>query len=147
MGVNMKYKFLILLIGSYLLAFSINLFPALKYPDLNVGIFNLLVTLLFMLLFLIYSKNGSKKLKVFTIVGVASGVLIFLITTFEHLMFDNVILDSIASLQYPFYLIFITPLFGGNILFDLSYGTYSLLMSLFYGVVLGLTIYPACNEQ
>ncbi|WP_019413432.1 hypothetical protein [Paenisporosarcina sp. TG20] len=131
----MNYKFLLLLLVSYLLAFSINLMPALKYPDLNMNIFNLLVTLLFMFLLFLYSKKGSKTLKVFSIVGVISGVLVFVVTTFEHAMIGNGILDVIASIQYPFYLIFITPLFGGNILFDLSYGSYSLLMSLFYGVV------------
>ncbi|WP_226036573.1 hypothetical protein [Aquibacillus saliphilus] len=137
----MKYLFLILLIGSYLLAFSINLIPSIKHPDLTIGIFNLLVTILFMVLLLLYSEKGSKILKIFSIFGVISGVIVFVITTFEHDMIGNGILDVIVSIQYPFYLIFITPLFGGNILFDLSYGTYSLLMSLFYGVVIGLTVY------
>ena len=73
--------------------------------------------------------------------GAISGVIVFVITTFEHAMIGNGILDVIASIQYPFYLIFVTSLFGGNILFDLSYGAYSLWMSLFYGVVFGLTVY------
>ncbi len=137
----MKYRFLVLLIASYILAFSVNLMPSIMYPDLNVDGFNLLVSLLFMLLLLLYSRRGSKKLKVFAVLGVISGILVFFITTFEHAMFDNIILDSIASLQYPFYLIFITPVFGGNLLFAQSYGSYSLLISLFYGIILGLTIY------
>ena len=127
--------------ASYLLAFSINLMPALKYPDLNMNIFNLLVTLLFMFLLLLYSKKGSKTLMIFSIVGVISGVLVFVVTTFEHAIFDNAILDAISSIQYPLFLIFTTPIFGGNVLFNLSYGLYSLLMSLFYGVVLCLTVY------
>ncbi|MCJ0930512.1 hypothetical protein MST22_05030 [Virgibacillus halodenitrificans] len=137
----MKYRFLVLLIASYILAFSVNLMPSIMYPDLKVDGFNLLVTLLFMFLLLLYSRRGSKKLKVFAVLGVISGILVFFITTVEHAMFDNIILDSIASLQYPFYLIFITPVFGGNILFDLSYGSYSLLMSLFYGIIFVFTIY------
>lgn len=143
----MKYKFLLCLIASYLLAFSVNLMPAIMHPDLNVDVFNLLVTLLFMFLLLMYTRKGSKKLKVFAVLGVISGILVFIITTFEHAMFDNIILDSIASLQYPFYLIFTTPVFGGNILFDLSYGSYSLLMSLFYGIIFGLTIYFKKNDE
>ncbi|OZU87583.1 hypothetical protein CIL03_15955 [Virgibacillus indicus] len=137
----MKYILLILLIGSYLLAFSINLMPSIKHPDSSIGTFNALVTILFMVLLLMYSKKGSRILKIFSIFGVISGVIVFVITTFEHVMIGNGILDVIATIQYPFYLIFITPLFGGNILFDLSYGSYSLLMSLFYGVVFGLTVY------
>lgn len=137
----MKYILLILLIGSYLLAFSINLMPSIKHPDSSIDTFNALVTILFMVLLLMYFKKGSKILNIFSIFGVISGVIVFVITTFEHAMIGNGILDVIASIQYPFYLIFITPLFGGNILFDLSYGSYSLLMSLFYGVVFGLTVY------
>ncbi|UFU00026.1 hypothetical protein KO561_03410 [Radiobacillus kanasensis] len=142
----MNDKFLIFLIGSYFLAFSVNLMPAIKHPDLDVNVFHLLVTLFFMLLLLMYSKKGSKKLKVFALVGVISGLLVFVITTFEHAMFEHVILNSIAALQYPFYLIFTTPVFGGNMLFDLSYGSYSLLVSLFYGVVFVLTNFFRKND-
>ncbi|MFB4166854.1 hypothetical protein [Virgibacillus sp. JSM 102003] len=131
----MKYIFLLLVIGSYLLAFSINLIPSIKHPDSDIDILNSLVTVLFMVLLLTYTKKGSRILKTFSMIGVISGVIVFVITTFEHDMIGNGILDVIASIQYPFYLIFITPLFGGNILFDLSYGSYSLLMSLFYGAV------------
>lgn len=137
----MNYKFLLLLIGSYLLAFSVNFMPALKHPDLSMDIFNLLVTLLFMFILLIYSKKGTKQLILFSMIGVISGLLVFVITTFEHAMIGIGILDVIASIQYPFYFIFTIPIFGGNILFDLSYGEYSLLMSLFYGIVFGITIY------
>jgi hypothetical protein len=137
----MKNKFSILLIVSYLLAFSVNLMPSLKYPDVKVNISHLLTTLLFIFLLLMYSKKGSKTLKVFSIVGVVSGVLIFVVKTFENAMLENAILDAIASIQYPLFLIFTTPIFGGNILFNLSYGSYSLLMSLFYGAVLCLTLY------
>ena len=141
MSIGKKKYFFILFIGSYVLALLINIMPALKHPDLNMNIFNLLVTLLFMFLLLMYSKNGSKTLKVFSIIGVISGILVFVIKTIENALFDNVIFDAIASIQYPLYLIFTSPIFGGNILFDLSYGSYALSTSLFYGVVFGLTVY------
>src|SRR5699024_1991658 len=104
--INMKYIFFILVIASYLLAFSINLMPALKYPDLNMDILNLLVTILFMVLLLMYIKKGSKILKVFSMLGAVSGVIVFAIATFEHAMIGNGILDVIASIQIPFYIIF-----------------------------------------
>ncbi|WP_186577931.1 hypothetical protein [Aquibacillus kalidii] len=137
----MDYKPYIFLIGSYLFAFFLNLMPSIKYPDLNMNVWNLVVTLVFMFLLIMYSKQGKKKLKIFSLVGVISAVLVFLITAFEQVMFEHAFLDAIASLQYPLYLLFITPLFGGNDLFDVSYGLYSLLMSLFYGIVFGLTLY------
>ncbi len=131
----------LLLIGSYLLAFIINLIPSIKHPDSTISIFNLLVTILFIVLLLVYSKKEGKILRVFSIFGIISGVIVFGITTFEHAMIGNGILDAIASIHFPFYLTFITPLFGINMLFDLSYGFYSLWISLFYGVLFALTVY------
>ncbi|QDP41509.1 hypothetical protein [Radiobacillus deserti] len=137
----MNYKLLIGLIGSYILSFSVNVIPAIKYPDLNVGVFHLLVTLVFIILLVTYSIKGSNALKIFSSIGVLSGVLIFVLTTFESNMLGNSIFDLVVSIQYPFYFIFTIPVFGCNLLFDLSSGSYSLLMSLFYGAVFALATY------
>ncbi|ASK64007.1 hypothetical protein CFK37_18520 [Virgibacillus phasianinus] len=138
----MTNKFFFLLICSYLLAFSTNLMPSAKHPDLNMNIFNFLTTTLFIIILLLFAKQGSngksgtRKLQIFSTLGIISGGIIFLIKSFENVMFDYVVLDSIASIQYPFYLIFTTPLYGINSLLDLNYAAYSLLMSLFYILVL-----------
>lgn len=142
----MKLKLLVLLICSYLLAFSTNLFPSLKHPDSNMNIFNLMATTLFLIVLLIFVKKGvysgksNKKLKVFLIFGFISGLVVYVINMFESTMMDYAILDIIASIQYPFYLIFTTPLFGVNFLFDLSYATFALLMSIVYVLVFILVI-------
>jgi len=143
----MDYKLLVLLICSYILAFSINMMPALKHPDLNLNVFNLFVSIILLIVLLIYTRKGNNKLKVFSIIGVISGVLIFTIKTFENSMFDHTFWDTIASIQYPFYLIFTTPLFGLNILFDLNYATYSLLLSLFYFLVFILAVNTKKNDS
>ncbi|WP_164667284.1 hypothetical protein [Virgibacillus doumboii] len=131
----MNYKLLLVLILSYSLAFSVNFMPSIKHPDSNMNMLNLLVSLLFVLILFLYARKGNKIFRIFTIAGVTSGIIVFVITRFEHLMYNNVLLDMIASIQYPLYLIFITPLFGGNIAFGMSYGAYGLLMSLVYGLV------------
>lgn len=142
----MKLKLLVLLICSYLLAFSTNLFPSLKHPDSNMNIFNLLATTLFLIVLLIFVKKGvysgksNKKLKLFLIFGFISGLVVYVINMFESTMMDYAMLDIIASIQYPFYLIFTTPLFGVNFLFDLSYATFALLMSAVYVLVFILVI-------
>lgn len=137
----MKFKLLILLMCLYVVAFTINVIPSIKHPDSNMNIFNLFATILFLLVLLMYSKKSTKKLKILSIFGVISGVLVFVITRVEDFMFNYAILDAIGSIQYPLYLIFTTPLFGINFLFDLSYGTFALLMSLFYIFVFILTEY------
>lgn len=132
---------LILLIGTYLLAFVMNFMPAIKHPDLNLDRIDLITSILFAIFLLIYSSTGSKKLRIFSMFGIFSGIAIFLIVNFESVMSDNFILNAIASIQYPLYSIFTIPFFGGNLLFDVNYATYSLYLSLFYVIVLGLSIY------
>lgn len=136
-----KKLFLTVLIAAYLLALWINFMPALMHPDLNMNSLNLFVSTLFAIMLLLYSTRGSKKLIIFSIVGTLSGVLIFTINTFEYILMDKLVLDAIASLQYLLYPIFTIPFFGGNLLFNVNYATYSVFLSLFYVVVLGLSIY------
>lgn len=142
----MKVKLLFLLTCSYLIAFSTNLIPSLKHPDSNMNIFNLLVTTLFLIVLLIFVKKGvfsgnsNKKLKVFLIFGFISGLVVYVIKMFESTMMDYENLDIIASIQYPFYLMFTTSLFGVNFLFDLSYEIFALLMSAVYVLVFILVI-------
>lgn len=119
----------------YLLAFAINLMPSIKYPDLTMSIIHLIVSLLFLTVFVLYAKKGDKKLAVFSMIGMISGICIFLIKTVESFMFDYAIFDVIASIQYPLYLVFTTPLFGGNLLISVNYEIYSLLTTMFYLLV------------
>lgn len=132
--INGKSRLLLfmLLIGVYLLAFMLNFMPAIKHPDLNVSSIALFSSILYALLLLIYSISGDKKIRIFSLVGILSGVLIYLI--------DHFILNAIDFLQHPLYAIFTIPFFGGNRLFDIHYAQYSLFLSLFYGVVLGVSI-------
>ncbi|MFK5708098.1 hypothetical protein [Lysinibacillus boronitolerans] len=132
---------LILLIGTYLLAFVMNFMPAIKHPDLNLDRIDLITSILFAIFLLMYSSTGSKKLRIFSMFGIFSGIAIFLIVNFESVMSDNFILNTIASIQYPLFSIFTIPFFGVNLLFDVNYATYSLYLSLFYVIVLGLSNY------
>ncbi|MFC3211239.1 hypothetical protein [Planomicrobium okeanokoites] len=138
----MKFKFWILLISSYLIAFSTNLIPSLKHPDSNISIFNLLATFLLLIAFLIVIKkvwsSGKlhKSLKRFLLVGFISGLVIYGIKIFEDTLMNYNVLDMTASIQYLIYLLFITPLFGMNYLFDMGYGNFSLLISVVYIFIL-----------
>lgn len=135
----MKLKFFIFLICSYLIAFISNLIPSLKYPDSTMSSFNLIVTVLFLIALLIFVKKASyiskvnKGLKVYLIFGFISGLVVYVIKIFEDTMMNYAILDMIASIQYPFYLMFTAPLFGMNYLFDINYEVVSLLGSVVYG--------------
>ena len=137
-GIKMNLKLFIFLICSFLIAFTLNLIPSLKHPDSTMNVFNILATALFLIALLLFIKKAShsekskKGLKVFLIIGFIAGLIVYVIKMLEGTMTDYAILDMIASIQYPFYLIFTTPLFGLNYLFDISYETFSLLMSAVY---------------
>lgn len=137
----MKIIILILLAASYILAFSINLLSSIKHPDTTMNITQLYVSAFYLLiltaLIIVSSRitKGTKIVRLFVISGIFSGILIYIITTFEHIMMEYFILDILASIQYPIYPIFVTPLFGFNYLFDLKYGEFSLLVSLVYLVL------------
>ncbi len=137
----MNKKLLFLLIASYLLAFSINLMPAMKYPDLEIGVFNLIVSIVFIFFLTIYAKTGSKNFRIFSMVGTISGVMVYLGTLFEGRSLGGDFWDVLATIQYPFYFIFTTPLFGGNLFFEISHETYSLALSLIYALVFGILLY------
>ena len=46
------------------------------------------------------------------------------------------ILDIISNIQFPLYILYITPFFGLNYIFDISYGVLSLIVSIIYFIFL-----------
>ena len=134
----MTTKTFIFFICSYIVALAINLIPSIKHPDYNVTILNLLVTISFIVtLFVVVRKVTHRNafynsLNIFLIFGFLSGWIVYVITKFEHITLKYAILDVIASIHYPFYIIYTTPLFGLNYLFDVNYEVFSLLMSVVY---------------
>ncbi|MCT2538266.1 hypothetical protein NC661_10465 [Aquibacillus koreensis] len=134
-------KFLLLLIASYVIAFSINLMPAIKHPDLHMPFSHLITSTLLMILLLLATKRGSKQMLHFSLIGALSGVIVFVLAKVEQVMGVHVIVDVVTSIQYPAFFIFIIPLFGLNFLIDLSYDVFSLCMSLFYITLFGITFY------
>lgn len=128
----MKNKVVYILILTYLLATIINLIPSLKYPDSNLSVINILVSVFFLLALLVFSINKThyKVFNLFLIFGIIGGCLIYVINKFDIAIIEN--------LQYPLYIIFITPLFGGNAIFDYEYGVYSLLVTITYLIIYNL---------
>lgn len=132
----MKFKLGIFLAVSYFIAFSLNLVPSIKHPDSTINILNLLAAALFLVALLTAVKKGTfKGIKLFLIAGFVSGLVVYTLNLMEDTLMSHAVLDVITSIQYPVYLLFITPLFGMNYLFDISYGVFSLLMAGVYGLI------------
>ncbi|WP_145997322.1 hypothetical protein [Salirhabdus sp. Marseille-P4669] len=116
------------------MALLLNIVPSLKYPDSTIQIVHLLASLFVLLALLLYTKVGTKNLFIFSIFGIISGLFIYLIKMFESTITTYPILDALASIQYLFYVVFTTPLFGINVLLDLNYAMFSLVISVVYVV-------------
>ncbi len=130
------------IIATYIISLSINLFDSIKYPDSEIGLINLILSLIFLIAvsnFLLYTlKNNynTKIIKILLSIASISGVLIYIIVSFYDYMFDNMILDIISNIQFPLYILYITPFFGLNYIFDISYGAFSLIISIVYFIFL-----------
>ncbi|MER2261306.1 MAG: hypothetical protein ABS934_04775 [Psychrobacillus sp.] len=127
-------KFLIMIIVIYIIALLVNFVPAIKFPDHRISIFNLAISVLFLIGILYYSsvKNGI----VLYGIGFVATSVIFVVNLIESYLFDYVVLDVLANIQYPLYVIFVIPFFGLNKLLNMSYGNFSFIVSLLYLIIL-----------
>lgn len=127
-------KFLIMIIVIYIIALLVNFVPAIKFPDHRISIFNLAISVLFLIGILYYSsvKNGT----VLYGIGFVATSVIFVVNLIESYLFDYVVLDVLANIQYPLYVIFVIPFFGLNKLLNMSYGNFSFIVSLLYLIIL-----------
>lgn len=138
----MKFKWLLVVLIIYVLALMTNLMPSLKYPDTTTNVFHLMNSLVLLIMVVLLAFKPSIKGKSLSIfkailfVGSLSGVIVFIIHTVENYAVNHALLDIISSIQYPLYLIFTTPFFGINHLFQLNYEIFSLFMSAVYLIIL-----------
>ncbi|MCG3088927.1 hypothetical protein [Sporosarcina cyprini] len=130
----MKSKLFILLCCSYLIAFVINLIPSIKHPDSTMTIIHLFASTLLVIALSAFIKMTSFQnvvVKNTLFIGFISGLMVYTVNFLTSLT-EIAMIDILAAIQYPFYLIFVTPFFGMNYLVGLSYDAFSLLLSAVY---------------
>lgn len=127
----------------FFISMAINLFVSLKYPDINIGFINFIVSFLFILfcLYLIFtSKNLFKPTFVYWITPIVGCILVFIFENSFLLKSEHVILDVISGIEYPLYILFVTPIFGLNWLLKLKVSSFSLVCSTIYFVLFILSL-------
>lgn len=130
-----------LIVGiAYILALVCNFIPSIKFPDSEIGVINIIVTIIFLGALVVLSLKGKNWAKTFLLVGTIGGIVVSIIHALEMGLFDNAIYGIVSGLQYPFYILFITPLFGGNALLEINYGLYSFIIAGIYLVLLLLNM-------
>lgn len=139
------------MVGIYSNAFIVNFITSIKYPDSQITILNFFVSLLYVLSILlglktIVTSKNSKLFKNYIIGGIMSCIFIYFATEFEHIAHDYLVLDIISGIHYLLYSLFVTPLFGFNYIFNVNYGVFSAIISLFYLVALCI-IYKISKQK
>lgn len=124
----------IILVFSYLVSLAANIFVSLKHPDGSITTLMLGLSILLLIVDLMWIKNAirskwEKSLKIFAWIGLITGPVVYLIATFDFL-------EIVSAIQYPLYVIFITPFFGLNRIFNFSYQQFSLIVSVYYLIIL-----------
>lgn len=132
-------KWRILLVLGYLGAMGINLFDAIKYPDSELTIINLLASCAFLLLLVIAVRKSEQAkeglfLKHLLLIAMGASILVFLFSKLESIGYQYFLIDLLANAQYPLYIAFIVPIFGFNYGFQVDYGSFSALGVMIYMV-------------
>lgn len=110
----------------FLLAFGANFWAGLKYPDIEPNILGFLATA-FYLFSLFFIRN--KRLFLFSALG---SLLTGFLFAMEFYLLNNTFLDTLSSIRYPLYGLFIMPFFGINMVFSLSIESFAFLSAGIY---------------
>ena len=107
-------KCLIVLSSLYVLAFIVNLIPSIMFPDATIQPIHAVASgLLLVCMFgTCLLRNRVAKLLILAILF--ASVTVFTLISFESYVYDIVLLDALFAIQYPLYVLFVTPLFGLN---------------------------------
>lgn len=137
----------LLFIGSYMAALFVNLWPAMFYPDSTftpwmIGFSAMLLIVLALLLnrMPLFSK-GNFVIIVLFFVGSFGGAFIYIANTLSWTWSESFVLNVLSNGQFLFYLPFVVPLFGLNYFFALPFQQFSLLVGVFYFIVVSCLLF------
>lgn len=132
-----------IVIAIYFVVLAINLIVAIKFPDSTIRMHHLLASLVFLTMLVVVSIKNIIQMKYFLLIGTTCSIYVFAMIRLEgDLIGDFVVLDSLVNLQYPLYILFVTPLFGLNYFSEMSVDLVAVCIAAVYAVLL-LAIYPA----
>ena len=110
-----------IVISIYLVVLVINLMVSLKFPESTIMIHHLLASIVFLTMLIYVSIKNNMQMKYLLLLGTFCSIYVFAMIQLEaDLMGDFLILDSLVNLQYPMYILFVTPLFGLNYFSQMS---------------------------
>ena len=114
------------LITIYLGVLGINLFVSLIFPDISIEAIHFLASFILFVFLLIGVSQSLRYVKCILLGGAVSSILIAFAQFFNDFLLKHWILEMVAGIQYPLYVLFITPFFGFNLIIKGLPGTFAL---------------------
>lgn len=132
---NSQKRCLVILSTVYMFAFLVNLIPSITYPDAAVHPFHGIASILLVICMIGTCLLRNRVAKRFITTLLFASVTIFTLNSFESYIYDIAWLDILFSIQYPLYILFVTPLFGLNFFLNIA-PEYVTLIVFFIAIVL-----------
>lgn len=123
----MNKKWAFVFIALYLISLASNLMVSAMFPDLEIRAVHFIASMLLFIVLIFSIFKAVRYTKWFFLTGAASSVFVALAQYLEGQLMGNLAFDMLSGLQYPLYVLFITPLFGLNYAFDMLPGKFALL--------------------
>lgn len=117
---NIRKRCLVTLSCVYAIAFVLNVIPSVTFPDTTIGPLQATSSVLLVLCMMGTCVLNDRVAKLYVTALLFAGVTVFTLHSFETYVYDIVILDALFAIQYPLYLLFVTPLFGLNLFFNVE---------------------------
>ena len=134
--------FTILLLGSI----GINVSTASMYPDGSIGLLQLgasCIWLMFLIGSVVFIREEKTLLFVFNYLrfGFIAGIVVYVVTFFGRYWLGYSWFDILSGIQYPFYYLFVVPLFGFNTWLNIMYAHFALFAGFAYILLaIGLSV-------
>ena len=129
-------KNIVLVMVAWLISIVSNISVSFFYPDTNISVFNLVVSILFLIVigYSVFNFIRQQNFRIVLYIGVIGAVSGLLVSLFESM-------NSAQFITLPLYVLVITPLFGLNYLMNLNIALFSLAMLFIFIPIILLQLY------
>jgi len=129
-------KNIVLVIVVWLISIVSNISVSFFYPDTNISVFNLIVSILFLTVigYSVFNFIRQQNFGIVLYIGIIGAVSGLLVSLFESM-------NTAQFITLPLYVLVITPLFGLNYLMNLNIALFSLVVLFIFIPIIMLQLY------
>lgn len=119
----------------YAIALIVNIIPSATFPDATIRLPHAIASVALVLCMIGTCLMKNRVAKLYTTALLFASVTVFTLNSFEMYMHDILLLDALFSIQYPLFILFVSPLFGLNFFMNVE-AEYVSLITFFIAILL-----------